>query len=86
MAAPSDMKLVATRVSREVWDVLQVVAIVEDAGTMQDLLQPVVEAYATRMGEEPEVQTILGEAAKYRARKSPVSHISQARKPAKKRG
>jgi hypothetical protein len=86
MAAPSEMKLIATRVPREVWDILQVVAVVEDAATMQDLLRPVVEAYAEKMGQEPEVQAILGEASKYRARKSPISHITQARKPAKKRG
>jgi hypothetical protein len=79
MPGSTETKLVSTRVSREIWDVLQVAAVVEGAETQQALLQPVIEAYAETMRQEPEVQAMLEQADKYRARKSPVADIGPAR-------
>lgn len=80
MPPATETKLVSTRVSREIWDVLQVVAAVEGAETQQALLQPVIEAYAERMRQEPEVRAMLEQVDKYRARKSSVTDLGPARK------
>jgi hypothetical protein len=84
MPAATETKLVSTRVSREIWDILQVAAVVEGAETQQALLQPVIEAYADKMREEPEVQAMLEQAHKYRSRKSPVTDIGLARERRKR--
>jgi hypothetical protein len=86
MPQSTKTKLVSTRVSREIWDVLQVAAVVEGAETQQALLKPVIEDYAERMRQEPEVRAMLEETEKYRARKSPVTDIGPAHKRRKQEG
>lgn len=62
-------KLVATRVPLEVWKTLQIGLVVENVETMQDLLRPIVEEYAVRLEQQPEVQAIAEKVETYQARK-----------------
>jgi hypothetical protein len=71
----SKKKQVATRVSSEVWEILQIGLLVEGADTMQDLLQPVVEAYARDLEKEEEVQAIRANARKFQDRKRGITRL-----------
>ena len=62
------MEPALTRVSRETHRVLEI-ACVAERKSMTDLLRPVVEDYATRLADEPEIAAMLKEARKYEARK-----------------
>ena len=75
----SEMRQVATRVSAETWELLQVGLLIEGADTMQDLLRPIVDRYARELSEAPEVQRILKEVAAYRDRRSGVERLDSRR-------
>ena len=78
--APSkniDTRQVATRVSPETWELLQVALLVEGAETMQELLCPVVEDYARRLSDAPEVKAIQQSARAYRDRKQGVKRLER---------
>ena len=78
MAPTSDREAarqVATRVSKETLEVLQLGLLLDDAETMQDLLRPVVEDYARRLAAEPEVQAMRRSARRYRDRKQGLSRL-----------
>ncbi|HKB50731.1 MAG TPA: hypothetical protein VKC63_04820 [Solirubrobacterales bacterium] len=75
----SQKKQVATRVSSDVWEVLQIGLLVEGADTMQDLLQPVVEAYAEELEKAEEVQAIRANARKFQDRKRGITRLQSTR-------
>jgi hypothetical protein len=75
-----DTRQVATRVSSGTWELLQVAMLVEGAETMQDLLCPVVEGYARRLAEAPEVKAILESSRAYRDRKQGVTRLKRPRR------
>jgi hypothetical protein len=79
-AKSDDTKQVATRVSREAFDTLQVALIVEGVDTMQELLRPVVEDYARRLADEPEVKAINASVSAYRDRKRRTKRAPASRK------
>ena len=60
-----------TRVSRAAHRVLEI-ACVAERKSMTELLRPVVEDYAARLEDEPEIAAMLNQARKYEARKKGV--------------
>ena len=80
MAAKKDteLKLVATRVSPSAFRVLQIALVVEGAESMQELLRPIVEAYAKALEAEPEVRAIMDNVDEYRARKTGVARLPRS--------
>lgn len=81
----SQSKQVATRVSPEVWKILQIGLLVEGADTMQDLLRPVVEAYAQELERADEVRAIRASAQKYQDRQRRVTSLRPAASTAPKK-
>jgi plasmid stability protein len=76
---------VATRVSTETREILTAGLLTERAESMQELLRPVVEAYAEKLEKEPEVKTILAEIDKYQSRKHGIRKLKQRKPGAKAR-
>ena len=52
---------------------------------MTDLLRPVVEDYATRLADEPEIAAMLKEARKYEARKKGVELLPDNKRASRAR-
>lgn len=75
----NDTRLVATRVSPEAFDVLQIALLAEGAESMQELLRPIVEEYAEKLAREPEVRAIMDSVEDYRARKAGVRRLRGSR-------
>jgi hypothetical protein len=73
-----------TRVSREAHRVLQI-ACVAERKSMTDLLRPIVEDYATRLADEPEIAAMLKEARKYEARKKGVELLPDSKRASRGR-
>ncbi len=78
-AKSENTKQVATRVSSETFDTLQIALIVEGVETMQELLRPVVEEYARTLADEPEVKAINSSVGAYRDRKRGVKRLPEDR-------
>lgn len=81
----SQNKQVATRVSAEVWEVLQIGLLVEGVDTMQDLLRPVIEAYAAELEKADEVRAIRESARKFQDRKRGITTLRSAGSTGSKR-
>jgi hypothetical protein len=73
-----------TRVSRAVHRVLLIARVAEHKW-MTNLLRPVVEDYATRLADEPEIATMLKEAGKYEARKKGVEPLPDSKRASRGR-
>lgn len=71
--------LVATRVSTDALETLQIGMLIERAESMQELLRPVVEDYAARLAAEPEVQAIRKQVEDYGDRKAGVDRLPPRR-------
>jgi len=82
---PANNRQVATRVSNDVFEMLQIGLLVEGVETMQDLLRPVVEAYAEQLQEDKEIRALRDGARKVKDRKRGVSSLPAARRSAKSR-
>ena len=77
-----DTKLIATRISPEAFEVLQIALLAEQADSMQELLRPVIEEYANVLGREPEVQAVKTNLQAYRDRKQGVKRLPRNRRSA----
>jgi hypothetical protein len=75
-----DTKLVATRISPEAFETLQIALLAEEAESMQELLRPVIEEYARSVAGEPEVQAINTSLQTYRDRKRGVKRLPKSRR------
>jgi hypothetical protein len=84
-AADHKTKQVATRVSPETWQVLQLALVMAEVDTLQDLLRPVVEEFAKEFAGAPEYQAIKDELAAYRARVQGVESLKRPQRKARKR-
>jgi hypothetical protein len=75
--APSDRPLrqVATRISPDAHETLEVLRLVEGAESMQELLRPVIEDFAARMGEDPEIAAIRTRVQAARDRRQGVNRL-----------
>jgi hypothetical protein len=74
-----DQRQVATRVSPETWDTLQIGMLVEKL-SMQDLLRPVIETYARELAEQPEVIAIAEQVEAYQAKTTGVEPLKKQRR------
>src|SRR4051812_48486464 len=70
-----DTRQVATRVSQDAWQILQIGLLVEGAATMQQLLRPVVEAYASELAAQSEEQAIKRNAEAYQDQNRGVARL-----------
>ena len=52
-------RLAAGRVSQDAWDVLEIVRVARGVKSMQDTVGPILEEYASRRAEEPEIKDAL---------------------------
>lgn len=68
-------KQVATRISEDAWEVLQIGMLVERSESVQDLLRPVVERYAEALEQEAEVREIREQVRAYQDRKRGVTSL-----------
>lgn len=73
---------VTARVSKQTWRILQVVMVLEDRRSMQDVIGPVIEAFASGRAKEPEIKAVLDRKREYLARREgTVRHLRpQARR------
>lgn len=82
---PANDRQVSTRVSEDVLEMLQIGMLVEGVDTMQDLLRPVVEAYAEELRKDKEIRALRDGARKVKDRKRGVSRLPAAKRSAKGR-
>lgn len=61
-------KLVGIRVAPQIHELLELATIFRGAGSMQELLEPVIVEFAESFGSEPEVIETLRQKARYKER------------------
>jgi hypothetical protein len=72
-------KQVATRISEDAWEVLQIGLLIEGVDSVQDLLRPVVEKYAASLEQEAEVREIREQIRSYKDRRRGVTSLPAPR-------
>lgn len=71
--------MAGARVSAGAWEVLQLLIFLDGTGSMQQVLNPVLEDFLMGKSQEPEIQAGLKLRADYAARKAGVSRLPSPR-------